>query len=149
MPDYHFADLQKRVRTLVCKVYGDVDTIVEKTYSSTEDRYFERRLSQMANTLQSLWKVVSSFSNTRTNFRLEEYLKTSEVDFYDKHLGIYCVKTTNAIQQQICDLETRIDVLYNLPLHVLQRNSFDKYIESENKTQSERTDTMIKTIKNR
>ncbi|KAH3802649.1 hypothetical protein DPMN_156327 [Dreissena polymorpha] len=150
MLEAHFPDLQKRVRTLVCKVYGDVDTNVEKTYSCTQDPSFVRRITQMANTLQSLWKVVFSFSNTCSTFRLEKYLEEkSEMSFYSKHLSIHTKETMNTIQQQICDLETRIDVLYNLPLHVLQRNSFDKYIESENKTQSERTETMIKTIKRR
>ncbi|KAH3801594.1 hypothetical protein DPMN_155249 [Dreissena polymorpha] len=37
MLEYYYPVMQKRVRTLVCKVYGDVDTIVEKTYSYTED----------------------------------------------------------------------------------------------------------------
>ena len=143
----HIPDLQKRVRTLVCKVYGDVDTIVEKTYSFTEDPSCV--ITQMTNTLQSLWKVVSSFSNTRTNFRLEEYLQTSEKDLYSNHFYKHTVKTMNTFQQQICDLEASIDHLYNLPLHVLQRNSFDKYIESKNKTQSELSDTKIKTINNR
>ncbi|XP_052224350.1 transient receptor potential cation channel subfamily M member-like 2 [Dreissena polymorpha] len=40
MLEAHFPDLQKRVRTLVCKVYGDVDTNVEKTYSCTQDPSF-------------------------------------------------------------------------------------------------------------
>ncbi|XP_052255185.1 transient receptor potential cation channel subfamily M member 2-like [Dreissena polymorpha] len=148
MLKYHFPDLQKRVRTLVCKVYGDVDAIVEKTYSDTKDPEFVSRTIQMVQTLQSLCKVVSSFSNTCTNHLLEEYFKTEE--YFDfAFLGLNSKTTMNTIQQQICDIETKIDVLYNLPLHVLQRNSFDKYIESKNKTQSELSDTKIKTINNR
>ncbi|KAH3700465.1 hypothetical protein DPMN_075442 [Dreissena polymorpha] len=51
MLKYHFPDLQKRVRTLVCKVYGDVDAIVEKTYSDTKDPEFSEKEETFRSTM--------------------------------------------------------------------------------------------------